>query len=275
MWLSRARKSAKTAGRLCLLCSILTFCGAARQARANDGGISFGGSPRLLTGHPSVSMQSEIVRMRIGEEKVTVDCTFIFQNQGPACTVRMGFPDQGQGADDPDEEGVHNPPTSAFDTFKSYVNGKPISTKLVRSQQSIFWHTKTVSFPANSHVVIRDVYTTSVGAHIEEKGSVHLANYILHTGASWHGPIGRSEVIITFQSKHISAPLRPVPVHYAPEVVRRQYLVNKKIETTDWNKVTGRVYYVGPCAPTAHGNSLRFVRTNWRPTERDDIYLAF
>ena len=56
----------------------------AAPAVANDGGIAFGGSPRLLTGHPTVSMESEVVRIDVGEQNVRVDCRFVFRNDGPA-----------------------------------------------------------------------------------------------------------------------------------------------------------------------------------------------
>src|SRR4028118_808793 len=79
------------------------FSALALGALANDAGISFGGSPRLLKGHPSVAMASEVIVMTIDEEKVTVDCNFVFKNNGKATQVRMGFPDEGQGEDDPDE----------------------------------------------------------------------------------------------------------------------------------------------------------------------------
>ena len=74
------------------------------RASANDGGIHMGGSPGLLHGHPTVTMTGEVIKMTVDDAKVTVDCRFVFTNNGPACTVRMGFPDQGVGADDPDEE---------------------------------------------------------------------------------------------------------------------------------------------------------------------------
>jgi hypothetical protein len=54
------------------------------RADANDTELSSGGTPRPLTGNTTVSMRSEQVRVEIGDTHVTVDCRFVFHNQGPA-----------------------------------------------------------------------------------------------------------------------------------------------------------------------------------------------
>src|SRR5205085_272313 len=138
-------------------------------ARANDGGIAFGGSPGLLEGHQSVSMANEVVRMTVGDENATVDCRFVFKNNGPACVAR---------------------------TY-----------------------------------------------------------YILHTGASWHGDIGRTEVVVTLNRRRMTAPVNPVALSRVPK--RNPY---------DWslsNWRPGTVVYQGPCVPTISGKTLRFVRSRW------------
>jgi hypothetical protein len=66
-------------------------------ARANDGGIAWGGNPRLLQSHPSVTMQSEEINITVRNETVTADCRFVFRNDGKATKVRMGFPAEGAG----------------------------------------------------------------------------------------------------------------------------------------------------------------------------------
>src|SRR5437868_13850348 len=76
----------------------------AAAAGANDAALSYGGTPKMLGGHGSVSMQSELVRMKVGEKMVDVDCTFVFANPGKACTVRIGFPDQEYGGDESEAE---------------------------------------------------------------------------------------------------------------------------------------------------------------------------
>ena len=237
-------------------------------AGANDGGISYGGSPRLLEGHPSVSMQSELIHMTVGQDTATVDCRFVFQNSAAACRVRMGFPDQARGADDPEEDSEGGPapktkPKGAFTSFLSYVNGRPVPTELIHGAHGgNWWHAKVVAFPAHGTLTVRDVYTVPLGGQVIDRGSMSETSYILHTGASWHGPIGRSEIDVTFTPKAVHAPLvvRPIP---------------KEVRMADFGAVSGMVLWHGPCRPNVTGRTLRFVRTHWLPTTNDDIFLCF
>ena len=156
--------------------------------------------------------------------------------------VRMGFPDQGRDADDPDEE-VANwksaPPRSTFTAFHSWVNGEPVPTELVRAASAgKFWHAKVVRFPAHGRVTVRDQYTQPVSGQITRvNAAAHQIAYIVHTGASWHGPIGRTEIIVTFHRKRMAPPLAPVrvtgadPARSAPQIAQR-----------DWSKERGRVF---------------------------------
>lgn len=229
-------------------------------AQANDGGITFGGSPRLLTGKTTVSMQSEVVRLTVGAEVVTVDCRFIFRNTGSACTVRMGFPDRQRGD------------AGKFTSFKSYVDGKLVPTQYVRGakdseEDNDDWHAKTVSFPAHGIRHVRDVYTVPVGSQIVDNGSLSQTFYVLHTGASWRGPIGRTDVYVTFKRSKMTGPLLPKAL---------SSLADNDAYRHDWRKERpGTVIYRGPSKPTVQGKTLHFVRTNWRPAYKDDILLYF
>src|SRR5271170_2146618 len=146
---------------------VLSFGGG---ANADDGGISFGGSPQLLSGHASVAMQSEVVQIEVHDKVIKADCNFEFHNNGPACTVRMGFPDEGLGAAEPFQgeplpkgKDLH----ATFLSYDSYVDGKKVPTELVPTDdRSLFWHTKTVTFKGNSECKIRDVYTLPPGAQV-------------------------------------------------------------------------------------------------------------
>ncbi len=249
-------------------------------ASANDGGIAYGGSPRLLKGHPSVSMTSEVIRLSVGEESVKVDCQFVFTNHGTACKVRMGFPDEGFGADDPDEEGgedvMKTPPKTTFTSFHSFVDGKPVPTQLIRADKpGKYWHTKTVTFPAHAVVRIHDVYTQRIGGGIfstgVQEGNVKQIGYILHTGASWHGAIGRSEIDVTFQDKAVQGNPKLIPLSR----------ILKRPDGRDGRTIKGSVpamntvVWKGPGTPTVKGTTLQFVRTNWTPKSSDDIDLTY
>lgn len=256
---------------LAMTCTI-AFLIAAIPANADDGGISFGGSPHLMSGHVSVAMQSEVVHMNIGDKLIKVDCEFVFNNSGPAATVRMGFPDQGQGAAEP-YQGDPLPPLSklkaTFRSYDSYVDGKKVPTKLIPgSDREHFWHTKTVTFKANSDCHIHDVYTLEPGAQMtSENGMYRQTSYTLHTGSSWHGPIGSADIVVTFAPNVVQAPIVLMPLNSVPK---------KDIEGMKWTEQPkGLVVYDGPCKPTVDGLTLRFSKKSFRPTNDDDIYLFY
>ena len=238
-------------------------------SRANDSALAYGGSPKMLKGHPTVSMKSEHVRIEVGEENSVVDCKFVFVNNGSTCKVRMGFPDSGSGESDPDAEGQVNPPKGTFKSFQSWVAGKPVKTRVIRADtQGDFWHVKTVTFPANRTLVVRDRYVVEVGGSVgfDVPMSVQWTSYVLHTGSSWHGPIGRSVVDVTFKRKGVRTPIRAKRIRDTGP--RPNYAENLKSDKR-------AVYYKGPGRPSVTGKTLRFVRTNWRPAKKDDIHLVF
>jgi len=234
---------------------------------ANDTELTYGGTPRPLNGNTTVSMKSEYVKMVVGDKWVTVDCRFTFENQGPARQVRMGFPDEG-GEPDEGPDGKPLPPKGTFATFESWVNGKSVKTTVIQAADiGDVWHVKRVDFPANSTLEVRDHYTVEVGSSVAfYPVSVHLSSYVLHTGASWHVTIGRSEVEVVFERKGVTAPISAKPIPKIDDHGRA---------TPKWSLDKRIVYFAGPCTPTANGKTLRFVRTNWRPTQNDDIRLVF
>jgi len=239
----------------------------------NDGALTMGGSPELLTGHPTVRMESELIKIWTDGQTVKADCQFVFKNSGPACEVKMGFPDAGLGADDP-YEGMgpeETKPVSALDNFLSWVDGKAIKTKLEVNKERHTWHTKMVHFPAHSTVRVRDTYRSRCGGgiflHTKGEGSLKEVGYIVHTGASWKGTIGRTEVRFTFaqpQFKHT----KWVPFASVTKLKENAPVFQRTIAPNEvvW-ETTG--------TPTVAGNTVTWVRTNWKPTEKDDPSIAF
>jgi hypothetical protein len=253
----------------------------AASAHANDGGIAYGGSPGLLTGHPTITMTSEKILLVVGEKAVRVECDFVFMNSGKACTVRMGFPDEGYGAFDPDEGNAEDnlmktPARTTFTSFKSYVNGKQVVTKLIRADKAgKYWHAKTVQFAAHQVLKVRDMYTQRIGGGIvnvgDKGGSAQEVGYVLHTGASWHGNIGRSEVTVRFETS--AQPESLVPL--ALKDVAVKHLGDDLSPTNVQKAPKGSIVWSGPCVPTVVGKSLTFVRANWKPSKKDDIDLYY
>jgi hypothetical protein len=146
----------------------------------------------------------------------------------------------------------------------SYVDGKLARVKLVRAnEEGKFWHTKIVRFGANQTRRIRDVYTQYVGGGIEEvrgkTGSAFSLGYILHTGSSWNGKIGRTEVAITFDRSALRNPVKS----------------NLVLPYGGKNLAEGTILWKGPCQPKVTGHTLQFVRTHWSPRKDDDIELTY
>lgn len=255
---------------LVLGAAVLSCMVAVGVAQANDTELAYGGSPRMLKGHSTVSMRSEVVRMWIGKSSVKVDCRFVFKNTGPACTVRMGFPDEG--GEFLNENGKLS---SVFTSFRSYVDGQPLTTELVKGADgNTIWHAKMVSFRRGATRIVRDVYTAPLGGSVALE-PVTMAEYILHTGSSWRGPIGRSTIIVAFSPGAITTPLHPVWVRdvgldeTGDDYTRAAQIMRREL------KRPGTILYQGPSRPLVRGRTLRWRRTNWRPTEKDDIELQF
>jgi hypothetical protein len=239
---------------------------------ADDGGISFGGNPHLLKGHASVEMRGETVHLNVGDKVIKVDCLFHFHNNGPTCTVCMGFPDHGLGAQEP-FQGEPLPTGSklhaTFITYDSYVDGKKVPTKLVpTNDRGLFWHTKTVTFKGNSDCTIRDVYTLPPGQQLtSENGGYFQTYYILHTGSSWHGPIGSCEVVIDFAPNVLPTPVVLKAIKSLPD---------DNLEKLKWSQLPkGIVIWQGPCQPKVVGRQLKFVRQKFEPPESDDIQMYY
>jgi hypothetical protein len=243
-------------------------------ARANDGGISWGGSPSLLKSHPSISMESEEVNIIVGDYDAVVDCRFVFRNSGPATSVRMGFPDDGEGESgfyDGAEAWKNAKPQSSFKWFRSWVDGKPSKTTLVRSSEpGQVWHAKTVAFPARGRRVVRDLYSVPLGSQIARNGSYKQTAYTLHTGSSWKGKIGRSLVTVRFDDRPRSTRLRAIPMSQVPKVGADKDPAFERVMKPNV-VVIGR----GPGGVRAARQTLRWDKRNWRPTKKDDIWLVY
>lgn len=239
-------------------------------AFANDANLSVGGSPQLLKGHATVRMLREKIAMTVGAEATKVACDFWFKNEGRDCTLQVGFPDEGNANEDA-EAGTK--PTSNFTYFHSWVDGRKVPTKLVQGEDEVGWHVKTVRFAAGATVHVRDEYAASNGSGIAAAGNTQgaclWAEYTVHTGSSWKGTIGKSEIDVTFSRRFAPGRLRVVA---AAKLSKHED--GRNLDHAPFPK-RGTIVYRGVSKPGVHGRTLSFVRTNWRPTEEDDLNLWF
>lgn len=252
---------------LALLCNLLFVSGVG----ADDGGISFGGSPHLLNGHRSVSMKSELVNIDIHKEIIKVDCKFVFHNSGPTCTVRMGFPDQGLGSEEPyqGEPLLKTGLKASFLSYDSFVDGKQVPTQLVpTNDRSLYWHAKNVTCKGKADCLVRDVYTLRPGAQVtSENGLYQQTSYILHTGSSWHGPIGKADINIKFAPDAVTVPIK---------VGSLSAFADHDLSHLKWSKLpAGTVVFEGPSVPKVQGQTMHFTLAKFTPRKKDDIRVYY
>lgn len=120
----------------------------------------------------------------------------------------MGFPD----IDDNHEEG---PPTSILDGFRSWINRKPVKTKFVSLTPAECYWVKRVHFAPGETKVVVDSYSTWYGAVSaglpEDEPRYRYARYVLTTGATWRGSIGKVTLIVNFADD-----CKPRPYRWEP-----------------------------------------------------------
>ncbi|MBX9720537.1 MAG: hypothetical protein K2X81_03990, partial [Candidatus Obscuribacterales bacterium] len=195
--------------------------------------ISAGGAVHQMSGGGTVSMESEIVKIKISNHLQEVDCTFNFENKGPACSVRVGFPDFTNIPNLTSEETATNlKPT--FLSYQWYVDGKESNSELVPADSNYggsddikLWHASDVQFPANSKITIRACYSqlpdlspTDMQEPIRQ--FIKVTRYILQTAASWEGAVKKADIYVTFDKDVAPAPIKLVSV---------QQLMNTKLKS--------------------------------------------
>jgi len=245
---------------------LLLFCQLILQSQpacADAGWITAGGSAHLIedkTG--TVSMQSEVVRIHVSKHMIKADCSFVFENAGPACTVRMGFPDQVSMP-------MHDPQKhirGSFLSFSALVDGKKIKSEVIEDNdvENRFgvWHASNVTFGDNESKVVRNIYTVRPGiAPVSEKAYAKSVYYILKTAASWGKPVKQGDIYVTFDRLAIPTALK---------------VVLDKNSNEEWNKHSPQnIVWMGKGEPRVEGRTVHFAFTNLTPTEDDDIFLLY
>jgi hypothetical protein len=246
-----------------------TLLAAAVLLHLNDGWMGEAGSPKLMSaGHPTVRMTHETIQMKVSRDHVDVDCRFIFVNEGNATAVRIGFPDD-------DSDFYIDPkkgPQSVFTTFSSWVDGAKVPTRLMLDDDQRGWQVKTVIFGRNQTRRIRNSYRLPLGSLAmsgrgEGPPAIFHSGYILHTGGSWKGNIGQSEIIVTFAD---DAPVPKGPLKLAWNAR------NMRLESDYWKSREDVIHGTGPGQAEITNRTIRLTLRNWRPRDgSDDLHLYF
>ena len=169
---------------------------------------------------------------------------------------------------DPEEDGIIKDPTGTFTSYVSTVDGVEVPTRLIRADtEGCYWHAKLVDFPARPVRRVRDIYSVLLGGRVVDHGSINEAYYILHTGSSWHGRIGRAEIDVAFAPGVTPTPLQLFPFSAASGNDNAGFAWARHSRNT--------VLYRGPSKPSVQGRTLTFIRRNFKPAYRDDVLLSF
>jgi len=168
------------------------------------------GAVAPMGNHPTVRMVREKVDAKLDLFSAQVRCEFVFKNEGPATTVKMGFPEQGYEYD-PDGDKQSKPVKgSGYKGFRSWVDGKPVSTKFMFSYQGEFapeylaWSVKDVKFGAGQTRTVVNKYECQAFVLGEE-----FFCYVLRTGRNWKGKIGQA--VITVDASELQRYWRVTP----------------------------------------------------------------
>jgi hypothetical protein len=228
----------------CLALLAVLLCGVA-SAWADDGAMDgVGGALHAMQEHPSIVMQSEVVNVRIANYTADVRCLFVFHNTGRATTVKMGFPESGWG----DAVDAANP--RGFDRFRSWVDGKPVRTKiegLTKDGTGYHrWRTKQVKFGAGQTRRVEVRYRAGLGDVSD--GSCTFT-YVMTTGASWKGKIGHAKVTIQFADMPGASDSSAKPVNGTVEVKEWRDAEPGNIDT---------MFYPAPPPFAVNGKPLKF-----------------
>ena len=170
-----------------LILAALTHLLLSTVVQANDTPIrSVGKAIQPRTDVP-VRLVSEKVDITITGDKAFVSCTFNLLNDGPLCTVDVGFPRGGE-SDLNDFIAVVGTDTVDVTTISSdpvYID--PSNMKMP------WWKTFKVPFNGEGRpVVVRNSYWTRLGPSTQQRLSHLLFTYIMTTGAPWKGTIGEA-----------------------------------------------------------------------------------
>ena len=179
--------------------------------RPDDASLGAVGYSVVPLDNDQVAMAAERVEAEIRGDEAWVTCVFTFTNTGPTTEVLMGFP-QAQPIEGGEPE---------LRGFRALVDEEEVPVTFRQNGQPqdrwdypiAGWHTFTVPFAGGQTRIVRNTYH---GRLTWESNGGRLFEYILHTGATWYGPIGEGEIVVRWQKERYVAPesLSAIPPGY-------------------------------------------------------------
>lgn len=194
--------------------SVLAMALRPGQVSADDGFVGIVGYGAEPLQSNEVIMAAERVDITIEDGKAEVSCVFTFTNTASDATVVMGFPQMKRWRDlDQTElldftanvDGVALPVTfrPQVEPTPQTLDGLNAGGDPPESSRYEGWHTFEVAFAAGQTRVVSNSYHGLISGTSD--GQEHFG-YVLHTGASWKGPIGVADVVVRWMAKPRSFP---------------------------------------------------------------------
>jgi len=189
-----------------------TPAGPALADDASLGRVGDGVQPLHQT---EVQMVAEEVRVKVSPERSEVEATFTLLNRGPAVNLLVGFP---QALEQAGPERAEFGDDTALHDFRAWVGGREVPAKLEKAATGgqgsqagersppesgphalppyPAWYTFPVSLASGEKVEVRNTYWVKNTAW--SNGEVETG-YILQSGATWAGRIGRGRVELVLE----------------------------------------------------------------------------
>jgi|GEM_PF-6996353 len=243
-------------------------------ATAGQPGVVVGGQPMLMIANPNISLAWEKVTITIHDKHVDSDCVFSFRNDGPTARVRIGLPETGLGSFKVD----HAKPKRLFSFYQSFVDGVRVYPKTEAGwAQDEEWEVKMIRFEAGQTRLVREHYHSPVGggALPSEEGKapdpVVAVGYPFLLFRLFKGNIKEATLTVRIdQSTGFKGPVDLLQFPPFDQSKPGDYSALKEAV-----RKPGAVLFRGPGKPMVQGTTLTCHKSNWRPTESDNVMVEF
>lgn len=271
-----------------VLGTCLLFMGA-NHAIADDGYYSIASSEYVYGSHVPVRMVRERVKVFVDMKEAlkgdispsaTCICRFVFKNSGPATTVTMAFPENGSLHFEGDKSDQ-----TQFLGFRSYVNGKKVSTRAHWSwKDKVFEHVKKVHFKANETLVVTDYFKETVSGQAmapdgtNMSGALFFVPYLLGTGGSWKDMLDRAEIDLTEYNASKPLVLGQFPVQFDKKYTapaNGSGVGAEMLYLSDGNYGLPETVWVAwnGARTTVSGYTVQSVRTHFKPEKNETCWF--
>ena len=190
------------------------------SAYADDATLGGTGITVFPISDTEVEMEEEIIDIVVRDGCSYVTCQFFFHNTGDGTNLLVGFPTQYPGGYESQEELDEEMEGEYFDEmyvtqlnwFRTFVDGERVHVTVKKGLEpegnnadDLYfpqWYTWRMHFAADERIKVVNKYwmENSFGGECTE-----WISYILRSGATWKGPIGKITVRMQLEDYNLSA----------------------------------------------------------------------